>query len=188
LARMKIWQSQHVFDHPWEMISQAAWRKYPNPTNPNIVAIDVLGRRISADGALTTERLFTTKFAFPRWIAPFIPMSEHCYSTEKSTVNPQTRSMVLESRNLSLGRVITVDERLEYSPHPTDPSKTLLTQQAIITVNGLPLVGRIEGAMASTIATNATKGRQAMEWVVSTITAEAADIGRAFEGLTSSLA
>ena len=103
LVTMKIWHSQHVFDHPWEMISQAAWRKYPNPSNPNIVAIDVLDRRMSTEGALTTSRLFTTKFAFPKWIIPFIPLSEYCYSTEKSIVNPSTRSMVLESRNLSLG-------------------------------------------------------------------------------------
>jgi len=183
---MKIWQSQHVFDHSWEMISQAAWRKYPNPTNPSIVAIDVLDRKISPNGGLTTERLFTTKFAFPKWIAPFIPLSEHCYSTETSTVNPTTKSMILESRNLSLGSFITVEERLEYTQHPTYPSKTLLTQQAVITVNGLPWVGKVEGAMAKTIAQNAGKGRQAMEWVVATISAEAADItSRAFEGLTT---
>ncbi|OQV16345.1 putative Protein slowmo [Hypsibius exemplaris] len=182
---MKIWQSQHVFDHPWEMISQAAWRKYPNPNNANIVAIDVLDRRLSLEGGLTTDRLFTTKFAFPKWISPFIPLSEFCYSTERSTVNPAARSMVLEARNLSLGSVITVEERLEYTPHPADSTKTLLTQQAIITVNGLPLVGRIETAMASTIAANANKGRQAMEWVVTTITAEAAELSRAFESLTT---
>jgi len=183
---MKIWQSQHVFDHPWEMISQAAWRKYPNPTNPNIVAIDVLERKISSNGGLTTERLFTTKFSIPNWISPFIPLSEHCYSVEKSTVNPSTKSMVLESRNLSLGSFITVEERLEYTQHPSEPSKTLLTQQAVITVNGLPWVGKVEQAMAKTIATNAGKGRQAMEWVAATISTEAADItNRAFEGLTT---
>ena len=79
--------------------------------------------------------------------------------------------------------MITVEERLEYTPHPSDSSKTLLTQQAVITVNGLPLVGRIETAMASTIAQNAGKGRQALEGIVNTIKTEALDIGRAFDGL-----
>ncbi|CAH1644913.1 unnamed protein product [Spodoptera littoralis] len=31
---MKIWTSEHTFNHPWETVAQAAWRKYPNPITP----------------------------------------------------------------------------------------------------------------------------------------------------------
>lgn len=182
---MKIWQSQHVFDHPWSTISQAAWQKYPNPNNQNVVAIDVIDREVSPDGTLTTNRIFTTKWTFPKWIMSMTRISGQCYSTEKSIVNPSTQNMILESRNLSLGNFILVNERLEYKPHPSDPSKTVLTQEAQISINGLPLVGKLEEAMVSTMASNANKGRQAMEWVVNKIKTEALDLGRSLDGLTS---
>ncbi|XP_055337555.1 protein slowmo-like [Paramacrobiotus metropolitanus] len=180
---MKIWQSQHVFDHPWSTITQAAWRKYPNPNSQNIVAIDVIDREVAPDGALTTHRVFTTKWAFPKWVKSIINISDYCYSTEKSVVHPAAQSMVLESQNVSLGKFISVVERLEYTPHPSDPSKTLLTQEAQISINGLPLVGKLEEAMSNTIAANASKGRQAMEWVVKKITMEAADLGRSLHSM-----
>lgn len=52
-------------------------------------------------------------------------------------------------------------------PHPTEPHKTLLKQEAIITVSGVPLNTYMEDLLSNTISTNAGKGRQAMEWVIS---------------------
>lgn len=57
-----------------------------------------------------------------------------CYASEKSEVNPQHRQMTLKTRNLSFCRYIAVDETVKYTPHPTDPAKTLLTQEAVVTV------------------------------------------------------
>lgn len=179
---MKLWQSEHIFDHPWSTITQAAWQKYPNPSSNHIVAIDVVDRQILPNGSLFTDRVFTTKWAFPRWIMKVINVSDHCYSTETSVVNPADQHMILESRNLSLGKFISVVERLEYRSHPTDPSKTVLTQGAQITVSGLPLIGKLEEAMVNTMASQANKGRQAMEWVVNKLSAEAADLGRSLDG------
>ena len=45
---MKLWSSEHVFHHPWDVVSQAVWRKYPTELNPSVKAIDVLERRVSA--------------------------------------------------------------------------------------------------------------------------------------------
>ena len=55
---------------------------------------------------------------------------------------------------------MSIDERLSYTAHPDDPSKTLLTQEAVVTVRGIPLSSYLEGFLANTISLNANKGRQ----------------------------
>ncbi len=55
---------------------------------------------------------------------------------------------------------MSIDERLSYTAHPEDPSKTLLTQEAVVTVRGIPLSSYLEGFLTNTISLNANKGRQ----------------------------
>jgi hypothetical protein len=62
--------------------------------------------------------------------------------------------------------VIHVDEKLTYSVHPQDSSKTLLKQEAQITVSNMPLIDYLEGMMANKINGNAHKGRQAIEFII----------------------
>jgi len=71
---------------------------------------------------------------------------------------------------------MSIDERLSYTAHPDDPTKTLLTQEAVVTVRGVPLSSYIEGFLTNTISLNANKGRQAMEWVIGKINAEVHDL------------
>uniref|UniRef100_A0A8C9L900 PRELI/MSF1 domain-containing protein n=1 Tax=Pavo cristatus TaxID=9049 RepID=A0A8C9L900_PAVCR len=47
--------------------------------------------------------------------------------------------------------------RLVYKPHPHEPDKTILTQEAIISVKGVSLSSYLEGLMANTISSNANK-------------------------------
>ena len=55
---------------------------------------------------------------------------------------------------------MSIDERLSYKAHPDDPTKTLLTQEAVVTVRGVPLSSYLEGFLTNTISVNAGKGRQ----------------------------
>ncbi len=57
---------------------------------------------------------------------------------------------------------MSIDERLSYTAHPEDPSKTLLTQEAVVTVRGVPLSSYLEGFLTNTISVNASKGRQVL--------------------------
>ncbi|XP_036100519.1 PRELI domain containing protein 3B-like isoform X2 [Molossus molossus] len=140
---MKIWTSEHVFDHPWETVTTTAMQKYPNPMNPSVVGIDVLDRHIDPSGKLHSHRLLSTEWGLP------------------STVN-----------NISFTNMVSGDERLIYKPHPQDREKTVLTQEAIIAVKGVSLSSYLEGLMANTISSNASKGREAMEWVIHKLNAE----------------
>ena len=76
---------------------------------------------------------------------------------EHSVVDPIEKTMELKSANISFTNMVSVDERLIYKPHPQDPEKTILTQEAIITVKGVSLGSYLEGLMASTISSNANK-------------------------------
>lgn len=59
-----------------------------------------------------------------------------------------------------------------YEPHPTDPNKTLLRQEATVTVEGVPLSHYMEEMLTSKISLNAGKGRQGLEWVINKINTE----------------
>lgn len=61
---------------------------------------------------------------------------------------------------LTFCHLMSIDERLSYTAHPDDPSKTLLTQEAVVTVRGIPLSSYLEGFLTNTISLNANKGRQ----------------------------
>ncbi|XP_044774498.1 PRELI domain containing protein 3B isoform X2 [Neomonachus schauinslandi] len=150
---MKIWTSEHVFDHPWETVTTAAMQKYPNPMNPSVVGVDVLDRHIDPSGKLHSHRLLSTEWGLPSIV-----------------------------KSISFTNMVSVDERLIYKPHPQDPEKTVLTQEAIITVKGVSLSSYLEGLMASTISSNANKGREAVEWVIHKLNAEIEELAASARG------
>uniref|UniRef100_A0A1B6C3K4 PRELI/MSF1 domain-containing protein n=1 Tax=Clastoptera arizonana TaxID=38151 RepID=A0A1B6C3K4_9HEMI len=172
---MKIWTSEHTFNHPWETVAKAAWRKYPNPINPAVIGTDVVERKV-VDGVLLTHRLVSSKWGFPTWVQKLVGSPSVCYASEWSQVDPNVRQMELKTRNLTFGSFIAVDETLSYQPHPEDVSKTLLRQEAVVTVRGVPLQNSLEDLLTNTIKTNAGKGRLAIEWVIDKIDKEMQEI------------
>jgi hypothetical protein len=173
---MRIWSSEHVFNHSWDNVVKAALQKYPNPLNPGVIGVDVVDRRIE-DGIIKSHRLLTTHWCMSPWIAKLLGGNKTCYASEHSQVDLKTKTLSLRSRNLTYNNIINVDERLVYSIHPTDSSKTLLKQEAEITVQNVPLIDYMENLVANKINTNASKGRQAIEFIIekmNSITDEAA--------------
>jgi len=177
---MKFWTSEYTFSHSWDKVTQAAWRKYPNPMNPSVVGIDVVERKVEG-GVLSTHRLIGSQWGIPLWIEAIIGSPSVMYANEKSEVNPREKIMTLKTRNITFCKHIAVDETLKYTPHPKDPEKTLLKQEAVITVEGVPLSSYVEGLLASTISTNASKGRLAMEWVLKKINDELKELSHTVE-------
>lgn len=56
------------FSHPWDTVANAAWRKYPNPMNGAVSAIDVLKHESRNDGSLRSERIIQSHFPIPTWV------------------------------------------------------------------------------------------------------------------------
>ncbi|KAK7808292.1 hypothetical protein U0070_013974 [Myodes glareolus] len=144
---MKIWTSEHILDHPWEMVTTAAMQKYPNPMNPSMVGVDMLDRHADPSGKLHSHRLLSSEWGLPSIV-------------KSLTAAARTKTYVQKH------------SRLTYKPHPQHPEKTVLTQEAIITVKGVSLSSYLEELMASTISSNANKGQEAMEWEIHKLNAE----------------
>jgi hypothetical protein len=162
---MKIWSSEHVFNHSWENVAKAALKKYPNPLNPSVVGVDVIDRQIDGH-IIKSHRLLTTHWSMAPWITKLLGGNRTCYASEHSQIDIKNKTLSLRSRNLTFNNVINVDEKLVYSIHPEDNQKTLLKQEAIITVQNVPLIDYMESMLATRINSNAHKGRQAIEFVI----------------------
>jgi len=164
---MKIWSSEHVFEHSWETVVKAALQKYPNPINPSVTGVDVVERRLVDGHKLKTHRLMQSQWQMPGWIARVLGGNRTCFGSEHSCIDARARTMTMQSRNLTFSNLLSIDERLVYRPHPEDPAgKTQLTQEAVITVQQMPLVDYMESMLFNTINTNAHKGRMAIEFVI----------------------
>nr|XP_023504005.1 PRELI domain containing protein 3A isoform X2 [Equus caballus] len=155
---MKIWSSEHVFGHPWDTVIKAAMRKYPNPMNPGVVGVDVLERSVDGRGRLHSHRLLSTEWGLPSLVKAILGTSRTLtYIKEHSVVDPVEKKMELCSTNITLTNLVSVNERLVYTPHPENPEMTVLQQEAVITVKGLSLGSYLESLMANTISSNAKK-------------------------------
>ncbi|XP_068612905.1 PRELI domain containing protein 3A [Brachionichthys hirsutus] len=164
---MKIWSTEHAFGYPWETVIKAAMKKYPNPMNPSVVGVDVLDRSLDGEGRLHSHRLLSTEWGLPAVVRAILGATHtQTYVKEHSVVDPEKRKMELCSTNITLTNLISVDERLVYRPHADNPDITVLTQEAIITVKGMSLSSYLEGLMVRRMSANASKGWDAIEWII----------------------
>jgi len=115
-----------------------------------------------------------------------IGVSDLAYAYEHSVVDPRKKTMTMGSRNVTLSGWVDVEEKLTYSQHQDD-DKTILTQDAVIKVFGISFKDYCESLIKSTMASNASKGRQAMEMVISKINREVQDLATNIEQATSRL-
>lgn len=188
---MKIWSSEYVFNHPWETVTQAAWRKYPNPLNESVIGVDVVDRKVDRDGKLLSHRVLTTTWGIPNWAIMLIGLHPVTYASEHSIVDPIEKSLELKSSNISLQNFISIDEKLVYTPHPTIQNATLLKQEAVVTVKGLSLASRLEQMVTNTISSKASAGREGLELIIQKINEEMKDFAstakRGLEDMKSSV-
>lgn len=170
---MKIWTNESVFNHNWETVVQGQFRKYPNPHNTAVLGTDVISRHVDVVGRLHSHRIITTDWALAPWVQKLIGANRECHAHEYSVVDPADRLMTMKSVNLTFCSFVSMKEQMSYLPHPEDPqNKTLLRQETLVMVSGVPLTSYMESIIVNTVSNNATKGRRAMEWVVSKVVDE----------------
>ena len=83
-----------------------------------------------------------------------------------SKVDPSNRLMEMHSKNLTFCRYVNMEEKMIYTPDPEDVDKTLLRQEMIVTVQGVPLTSYMESIIVNTVSNNSSKGKAAIDWVV----------------------
>ncbi|SCV04102.1 LANO_0G08174g1_1 [Lachancea nothofagi CBS 11611] len=166
---MKLFQNTQEFSYPWEQVTAANWRKYPNEVSTHVVAVDVLRRELDPSGTkLTSERLITCKQSIPKWLTMMIGTSNVSYVREVSVVDLNTKTLTLRSCNLTCMRLLKVCETVKYMPHHSDLGKTLFQQEAQITAYATiaTLCNKIEEWSVKRFGENASKGRQGFESVL----------------------
>merc|ERR550517_2068978 len=74
--------------------------------------------------------------------------------------------------NMSFCNVVNMEEKMTYTPDPENPSRTLMKQETVVTVQGVPLTSYMEGIIVNTVSSNSSKGRAAIEWIVEKLGSE----------------
>jgi hypothetical protein len=131
---VKLFSTEHTFRHPFDRVTSAFWRKYPNEHAAHVKAVDITDRRIDDQGRLITTRLMSCESAVPAWLrGAGLPQS--CYVAESSVVDPAAQKMVVKSSNLSGASLMVVEETCTYS---SVPARVAATSAAAATVAPSP--------------------------------------------------
>ena len=78
----------------------------------------------------------------------------------------------MKSKNMSFCNFVNMEEKMTYTPDPENPSRTLMRQETVVTVQGVPLTSYMEGIIVNTVSSNSSKGRAAIEWIVEKLSSE----------------
>ncbi|RMX64466.1 hypothetical protein KXD40_003575 [Peronospora effusa] len=161
-------ETHYVYPFHWDVVTRAFWNKYPNEHLAHVERVDVLDRRIDKEGRLVTTRLAkVTQKNVPTWVRSVLGDSTYVY--EETICDPQQKRLVLQSTNLSLRSVATVEETCVYSVHPENDQKTLYEAEAKVTAF-VPLLNRkLESFSVSRGADTAAKGIRAVEEICNDI-------------------
>ncbi|SCU96803.1 LAFA_0G08196g1_1 [Lachancea sp. 'fantastica'] len=166
---MKLFQNAQEFNYPWDQVTIANWRKYPNEVSTHVVAVDVLRRELDVTGTrLTSERLITCEQSIPKWLSMLIGCSNKSYVREVSVVDLNAKTLTLKSCNLTCAHLLKVYETVKYVPHRSDAGKTCFEQEAQITAYATinTLCNKIEDWSVKRFGENASKGRQGFDTVL----------------------
>lgn len=165
---MKLFSSEHVYDHEWKTVTFAAQNKYPNPFSSHVVAVDVLNRHIDDQGILVSERLITYKGFLPSWLKSVTGVSmasANTYIHEITKVNVHTGEMELESENVTGREYMSVTEKCNYA---RQGAVTKFTQTAEMKAGyGWSMVkAMLESKMVERFDNSAAQGRRGLQYVI----------------------
>lgn len=160
---MKEFTATQYFDYPWDYVTAANWRKYPNEISTHVVAVDVLEREFDpVNQILKSERLITCKQPIPKWLKYFVGNADTSYVREVSIVDRLGKTLTLRSVNLTMAKLLKVYETVIYKPDLSDPlNKTEFTQIAKFKSNAgwKKIEDQVESWAVDRFKQNASKGK-----------------------------
>ncbi|KAG0259342.1 hypothetical protein DFQ27_004113 [Actinomortierella ambigua] len=165
---MKFFEATHIFDHSWDHVTAANWRKYPNEQCPHVIAVDVLDRHVDPEtGVLHTERLLTCKQNAPALVLKFLGGSTTSYVRETSELDPKTQKLTMKTENLTMCNVLRINETVTYTPQADDKG-TIFRQEAQISAGSAlnRFSSYVEDFCLTRFRDNAAIGRKGFEAVL----------------------
>lgn len=178
---MVVYTQEHVYKHPWDRVTAAAWRKFTDPDSRTVLShvadVHTLHRRLDPDtGRLHAARSITVRTPrLPFILRRLLPSataspngSAFCHCVESSLVDAKHRAMDVVVRNVSLRGLIEVEERASYRPHPDCPDEwTQFRQETTIRCRPLAALAavaeKVETRCAEKFLQNSAKGREVVE-------------------------
>jgi len=169
---MKLFESDHYFNYPWDQVTAANWQKYPNELSTHVVSVDILSRDINVETkTLRTERLIGCKQAIPSWLTFLVGGQKLSYVREISEVDLINKTLVMKSHNLTMSHILLVNETVVYKPDPQLTTRTLFHQSAEITAYASisKICDKLEEWSVERFGQNAKTGKLAFEGVLDTL-------------------
>ncbi|KAI8905265.1 hypothetical protein PhCBS80983_g04779 [Powellomyces hirtus] len=174
---MHLFETSHLFPHPWSLLTSANFQKYPNIHSPHVLTVDILSRSLHpTTGHLHTERLIsvTNTSSGPAWVRALLPISDICFFHETSILDVRNQHFEATSTNLSMRTFLTLEETVKMRP---GEGGTVFTQTAVVNARGvLSCAARFveEGAVRS-FTNNSAKGRAGLQTVVDALLEQMTD-------------
>lgn len=187
---MKLFETLHFFNYPWEQVTAANWQKYPNELATHVVSVDTLRRELDPETKiLRTERLIACKQAIPRWLRSIVGGDECLYVREISEVDLNRQTVVMKLANMTMSHLLLVNETVTYRPDPAQPTRTLFEQEAEITAfsSFKGICNKIEEWSVDRFGQNACVGRKGFESVLQALTEKWDALGVFVKDVGSSL-
>jgi len=128
---VKLFQQDHIFQHNFDVVTSAFWRKYPNLHASHVKEIDTYSRHIDSQGRLIVHRLMRCESQVPTWLQS-LGVSTNAYACETTVVDPATKQMIVKSRNITGASMMVVEETCLYKEHPQNNEWTSYNQSARI--------------------------------------------------------
>ncbi|KAH8923645.1 MSF1-domain-containing protein [Atractiella rhizophila] len=129
-----LWSNTVEYGYPFHHVAYSLFQKYPNPSSPHVISVDVLSRDMLPTGILRTERLIGVEQSAPRWIVKLLGSSEKAFIREVTFVSlhpppvpppdstpdnsplVQRPSIIQASSNITMASILAVKELITYSP------------------------------------------------------------------------
>eukprot|EP00127_Corallochytrium_limacisporum_P007070 Clim_evm30s241 gene=Clim_evmTU30s241 len=125
---MRFFSSLATYKAPWEEVTAAFWRKYPNPHSRHVLSTDLLDRRVDeAEGKMYSTRLLLKTKKVPAVAQRFVSGGK-AWVIEKSVVDSKAKTMETTTQNLTYKNVLSVCETVTYRPHPDNPRQWTETE------------------------------------------------------------
>merc|ERR1712137_1521783 len=136
---------KHTFEHSWNDISLASWKKYPTETRPDVLSVDLVERNFDPEtGILTATRVVIMEDKLPRFLQPIFGNN----------------------------KCISIEETCTYTQNESNPEWTDFKQEAAVHAYPFGVSNNIEKFMTSKFVRNAPLGREIMENTVKSVKEE----------------
>jgi len=126
----KYYESSSTFPFSWDQLACAYWKRYPNPESSHVLSEDTLKRELCG-GILFSRRIMTKTNRVPKWGERFVKTPVVAI-VEESRVDPKSKKLTTYTRNIGMSRIMSVTEKVIYTPDPDHPGQTVAKRMAWI--------------------------------------------------------